>query len=262
MNYFTIFASLLKDRYAFLDEIHQGIQLKNKISALMLSSFLCFGIYGAIIGSFHSPLQALSSAIKLPALYLITLVVCLPALFIFNALFGSTKTVTQHFTYVLSSASVIALMLCGFAPVTLFFLITIDPLKDYSFYLLLNVVIFGLTGVFGVSFLYQAMRPANVGKSPHILPETAADPEARLSEIPPSVSVQEELSLNRNVETDPNVNLRSKILKLWLFLYGFVGSQLGWTLRPFFGSPGNFELFRPRDGNFLTGVFHHIQQLF
>jgi hypothetical protein len=225
MNYFSIFISLLKDRQAFLEEIHTGIQLKNKISALLICSFCCFAIYGGIIGSFHSPLQALASAVKLPALYLITLIVCLPALYVFNALFGSKKTITQHFTYILSTASVIALLLCGFAPVILFFLITISPVKDYAFYLLLNVAVFAITGIFGVSFLYQAMRPSD------------------------------------DTETDPNVRLRANILRFWLGLYGFVGSQLGWTLRPFFGSPGQFEFFRPREGNFLSGVWNTLMGL-
>jgi hypothetical protein len=220
MNYLSVFLDLLKDRKTFLEDIYQKVQLKTKIAALLVCSFVCFSFYGAIIGAFSSPQQALASAIKLPALYLLTLVVCLPALYIFNVLFGSTKSLGQHFAYILSTAAVIALLLCGFAPVTLFFLITINPLKDYSFFLLLNVAIFTLTGVFGVSFLYQAMRPDEV-------------------------------------ETDHNVKLRAKILRLWLILYGFVGSQLGWTLRPFFGSPDeSFAIFRPREGNFLIGVWN------
>jgi hypothetical protein len=222
MNYFETFTSLLKDRQTFLKEIHEGVQLKSKISALLIFSFLCFSIYGAIIGSFHSPFQAMSSMIKLPALYLITLMVCLPALYIFNALFGSKKTLIQHVAYVLSAAAVIALLLCGFAPVVLFFLMTLS-VKEYSFYLLMNVAIFMITGVFGVSFLYQAMRPV-AGEN----------------------------------EVAETIKIRHQILQFWLMLYGFVGSQLGWTLRPFFGSPGNFEVFRPKDGNFLTGVFQAL----
>ena len=225
MNYFAIFTALLKDRQAFVGEIHAGTQLKTKISALLICSFCCFAAYGAIIGSFHSPLQALSSAIKLPALYLITLMVCLPALYIFNAQFGSRKTIAQHLAYILSAASVIALLLFAFAPITLFFVITITPATDYSFYLLLNVAIFALTGIFGVSFLYQAMSPQT------------------------------------EVNTDSNLRLRATILRFWLCLYGFVGSQLGWTLRPFFGSPGQFELFRLREGNFMTGVWNAITNL-
>ena len=213
MNYFSTVVSLLRDRQVFLEEIHEGVKLKSKISALMISSFCFFAIYGAIIGMFHSPLQSLASAIKLPALYLITLLVCLPTLYIFNALFGSKKTIAQHFTYLLTAVCVIAVLLCAFAPVTLFFLITV---YDYSFFLLMNVIIFSLTGILGISFLYQMMKPIADGDG---------------------------------------AKVRTSILRFWLCLYGFVGTQLGWTLRPFFGSPGDFELFRPREGSFFSGVW-------
>jgi hypothetical protein len=222
MNYFATVMALLRDREAFLEEIHKGIRLKSKISALLISSFCFFALYGAIVGAFHSPLQILSSAVKLPALYLITLLVCLPTLYIFNVLFGAKQTIAQHFTYLLTAVSVIALLLCGFAPVTLFFLITVN---DYSFFLLMNVAIFGITGILGVSFLYQIMRPISDG------------------------------------DTAQGVKIRTNILRFWLVLYGFVGSQLGWTLRPFFGSPGQFELFRPREGSFFSGVWTAIVNL-
>ncbi|XHX80728.1 MAG: hypothetical protein RBJ76_12585 [Stenomitos frigidus ULC029] len=223
MNYFSTVISLLRDRKEFLAEIYDGVGLKTKIAALLISSSCFFALYGAIIGSYHSLPQVASSAIKLPALYLITLVICLPTLYIFNALFGSKQTIGQHFTYLLTAVSVIAILLCGFAPVTLFFLITVN---DYSFFLLLNVAIFALTGIIGVTFLYQVMKP---------------------------------ISDNNG---DQGAKVRKNILRFWLVLYGFVGSQLGWTLRPFLGSQGQFELFRPREGSFFTGVWNALLNLF
>lgn len=234
MNTFSTIFSLLHDRELFLTEIHNGIRLRSKISSLLISSLCLFALYGGIIGSFHTlyggqpgtftpPLQMFSSAIKLPMLYLITLVVCLPTLYIFNVLFGSKKSLSQHFAYLLTAISVIATLLCSFAPITLFFVITV---RDHSFFLLLNVAIFAITGILGVSFLYQMMKPI------------AGD------------------------DTDGNVKIRTNILQLWLVLYGFVGSQLGWILRPFFGSPGKFELFRPAEGSFFTGVWQALNNLF
>ena len=222
MNYFATVIFLLRDRQEFLEEIHQGVKLKSKISALMISSFCFFALYGAIIGAFHSPLQVVSSAVKLPALYLITLVVCLPTLYIFNVLFGSKQSIAQHLTFLLTAVSIISVLLCGFAPVTLFFLITVN---SYHFFLLLNVAIFALTGILGVSFLYQIMKPI-------------ADDD-----------------------TEQGIKVRTNILRFWLVLYGFVGSQLGWTLRPFFGTPGEFELFRPREGSFFVGVWNTLINL-
>lgn len=102
-----------------------------------------------------------------------------------------------------------------------FFLITVN---DYNFFLLLNVAIFALTGIVGVSFLYQVMKPT-------------VDSSGQGSKV------------------------RANILRFWLVLYGFVGSQLGWTLRPFFGSPGQFELFRAREGSFFSGVLNALFNL-
>lgn len=57
-------------------------------------------------------------------------------------------------------------------------------------------------------------------------------------------------------ESLPN---RHKLIGAWLILYGFVGSQLGWTLRPFFGTPGQtFALFREIESNFYIEVLKII----
>jgi hypothetical protein len=222
MNPFSIVFSLLRDRDTFIEEIHENKELDRKISALLMSSFAFFALYGAIIGSFHGIFQLLSSAIKLPILYLVTLLITLPTLYIFNVLFGSKRNIVQHLAYLLTAVSVIALLLCGFAPVTLFFLVTVN---DYHFFLLLNVAILGLTGILGISFLYRVMRP---------------------------------ISDNDSAQ---GVKIRTNILRFWLCLYGFVGSQLGWTLRPFFGTPGQFELFRQREGSFFSAVWDSLLNL-
>jgi len=57
-------------------------------------------------------------------------------------------------------------------------------------------------------------------------------------------------------------DIRLNILRFWLGLYAFVGSQLGWTLRPFFGAPGQaFQLFRNRDSNFYISLWDSIRSL-
>jgi hypothetical protein len=49
---------------------------------------------------------------------------------------------------------------------------------------------------------------------------------------------------------------------VWLELYGFVGTQLAWILRPYIFSPGSpFELFRDRYGNFYESVWRSLEQL-
>ncbi len=74
---------LLKNRQNFLEEIHHNERLNSKIISLLLISFGGFFVYGGIIGASNAqmPLQIISSAIKLPALYLITLLICVPTLY-------------------------------------------------------------------------------------------------------------------------------------------------------------------------------------
>ncbi len=222
-KHFEVLLSLLRDRQNFLEEIRQEIRLQSKISSLFVTSSIFFAIYGVIIGASHSFAQALSSAIKLPAFYFLTLIICFPTLFFFNVLFGSRSSFKQHFVVLLTSISVISVLLFSLAPVTLFFMITAPD--SYQFFKLLNVLIFGITGIFGVKFLYEGMQ---------------------------LLSQQDEVGKKT----------RTTILQSWLLLYTFVGMQLGWFLRPFFGATGaKFELFRAVKGNFYLDIVQAISEI-
>lgn len=218
---FAIIMELLRDRTLFIEEINRSKNLDRKILSLLVCSSLFFALYGAIIGSTHGWLQMLSSAFKLPALYLITLLICLPTLYFLDIIFGSKKTFSQYVTLLLASMSLISVMLFGFAPVSLFFRLSIN---DYLFFVLLNLTVLVITGIIGIQFFYQGMLS--------IIPDETAS------------------------ETLKN---RKRLIQCWLLLYGFVGSQLGWTLRPFFGTPNQpFALYRDLESNFYVQVIKII----
>ena len=223
LNHFAVLIRLLRDRKLFLDEVRSETKLNRKISSLLLASSCFFAIYGGIVGAYGGGLQIISSAIKLPALYLLTLLICVPTLYFFDILFGSKLNFKQYVTMALTSVSVISVLLFSFAPVVLFFLISI---RDYNFFLLLNVLVMSLTGCIGVRLFYKGMV---------------------------------DMAGPNGFET----KLRLKLLQSWVVLYGLVGSQLGWTLRPFVGADQRlFELFRPEiEGNFYSQVFRSIRTL-
>jgi len=222
MKYFSVVMYLLRERKQFLEEIREGVKLQSKIFGLLISSTVFFAIYGAILGASSTWMQCLVSAIKLPALYLLTLIVCFPTLYFFNVMFGSKRTFEQYLALLMTAMAMISILLFGFAPVSLFFLISST---DYTFFLLLNIAIMAITGFLGISFFYQGMQSLSE--------EDAEGKEIRLN-----------------------------ILRFWLGLYAFVGTQLGWTLRPFFGSPGKaFELFRNRDSNFYLSVWDSLRHI-
>lgn len=222
MNNLAIIETILRSRRLFFAEIREGVELGQKIRAMLISSIAFFALYGAVMGSTHSLWQTLSSAVKLPALFLATLVVCSPTLYFFNLIFGSNQSLVQNFTLILTAITVTAVLLLSFAPILLFFLLTTS---HYQFFKLLNVGIFTIAGIVGVMFLSQGMRIA-------------------------SATGKEGAVARRNV------------VRLWVLIYAFVGSQMAWTLRPFIGAPSmQFELFRQLGGNFYANVFASMGEI-
>ena len=52
------------------------------------------------------------------------------------------------------------------------------------------------------------------------------------------------------------------VFRIWVIVFGLVGSQMGWLLRPFIGSPNQpFAWFRPKSGNFYQAVGEALWQL-
>lgn len=219
---FSIVEKILRNRQAFFEEVREGVDLQAKMRAMLISSICFFALYGAVMGSTHSLWQTMSSAAKLPILFLATLFVCVPSLYFFSLLFGSNQSLSQNITIILTAITVTAVLLLSCAPITLFFLLTTT---QYQFFKLLNVAIFAVSGLMGVVFLYQGMR-------------IVSNPELE------------------------GANTRRWVLIFWMFVYAFVGSQMAWTIRPFIGAPGTkFELFRQLGGNFYSNIIYSIGEI-
>jgi len=221
LDAFRVVDRILRNRNAFFTEIREGQDINARIRDMLISSAVFFALYGAVMGS-TSPhwQQVLASAAKLPILFLITLIICLPSLYFFNLFFGSRLTFFQTLALVLTAITVTSVLLVSFLPIALFFWWTAP---NYQFFKLLNVGIFTVTGFFGVVFLHMGMAHVHQGEG---------------------------------------VGLRLLVLWGWILIYGFVGSQMAWTLRPFFGAPElPFELFREMGGNFYGDVLRSVGEI-
>jgi hypothetical protein len=220
---FSIIEKILRNRLGFFEEIREGIGLGEKIRAMVVSSVTFFALYGAVMGSTHSLWQTLSSAVKLPVLFLATLFVCVPSLYFFGLLFGSQQSLRQNLTLILTAVTITSVLLLSMAPITLFFLLTAPT--QYQFFKLLNVGIFAAAGLMGVVFLYQGMKIVS------------------------------------GVD-QAGAGTRKWVIIIWMLVYAFVGSQMAWTIRPFIGAPGvEFELFRQLGGNFYANVIYSLADL-
>ncbi|MFI5494427.1 hypothetical protein [Actinoplanes sp. NPDC051859] len=273
---------ILRDRQGIWQQVVEDRSLAKLTGQMLLSSVIALACYGAVLGSFHSVLMALTSAVKLPLLFLVTLAICLPTLYLFNLVFGARLSVRQSLALVMVALTVTAMLALAFAPIALFFLITAP---DYGFFKLLNVVILALSALVGLRFLTGGMRvlnengllspekkedPAPVAAAPAPAPAlvTAGAPANGTALAPaPAMTAGHPLApaqlrpaqLPLRQPAPPSMTL----LYVWIMLFGFVGTQLAWTLRPFFGSPGmKFSLYREIDGNFYAEILRTLSHLF
>src|SRR3954462_1417968 len=168
---------ILRDRRGIWRQVVDDRDLPRLTVQMLLSSVLALAAYGAVLGSFHGVLMALTSAVKLPLLFLVTLAICLPTLYLFNLVFGARLSVRQSLSLVMVALTVTAMLALAFAPISLFFLITAP---DYGFFKLLNVAILTLSAVVGLRFLTGGMQVLNE----HGLLAPAVPTEAPVSPAP------------------------------------------------------------------------------
>jgi hypothetical protein len=154
-NGLLIIERLLRDREGVWQQIIDERDLSGLTRQMLASSAVSLGLYGAVLGASNSWAQALSSTIKLPLLFLATLAICLPTLYLFNLVFGAKLSMMQAVTLILVAVTVTAVLTLAFAPISLFFLISAH---SYPFFKLLNVAILTLTAIVGLRFLISGMR--------------------------------------------------------------------------------------------------------
>lgn len=182
------------------------------------------GAYGLFQGGDQPWLQLLSASLKLPFVFLLTLVVTFPSLYVFGALFGSTLGRGATLRLLLVVSVVHAAVLASLGPVFVFFAAST---KSYAFLLLLNVAFALAGGLVSLTVLRGAQG----------VPAPAVDADG------------------------PRPGGRLPLL--WCAMYGAVGAQMGWLLRPFLGAPGHaFAWLRERDSSFFETVIRTLGDLF
>lgn len=179
-----------------------------------------YGFYGVSMGLFRGALPAVVSGVKLPALYALTMLVCLPSFYAFNCLRGPQLTGRQCVRLMLMAVSANAAALASYGLLSYFF--TLTALKaDYAFLLLMHTAVFAIAGGASLGVILMIFRAtyAAKGRTP-----------------------------------------RYRFLALWALMYGLVGSQMAWLLRPWVGSwSAPYTPFRPIGGTFFEAVFRLLR---
>jgi hypothetical protein len=188
------------------------------------------GLYGAAMGWWRDPQQALYVAIKFPLIILLTTAVNALLNAMLAPLLGLNLPFRQSCSAILMSFVIVAAILGAFSPLLAFLIWNAPPMSSatpsestYNFIKLTNVAIIAFAGVTGNVRLFQLLS---------------------------------RLGGRRMVAY--------RVLFAWLAGNLFLGSQLSWILRPFIGSPSlPVEFFRATAlrGNFYENVFRSLQQI-
>ena len=188
------------------------------------------GAFGAAMGLWRAPQQAVFTAIKFPLIIFLTTLGTALLNGMVAPLLGLNLRFAQSLAAVLMSFTIFALILGSFSPVMLFLVWNTPPDEGgastvaYRFVQLAQVVIIAFAGV-----------AANI----------------RLLQLLGSLSGSKAVA--------------KKILFAWLTANLFLGSQLCWILRPLIGSPALPTQFLRADafkGNFYETVFDAVGTIF
>jgi hypothetical protein len=189
------------------------------------------GFYGAAMGWWRDPQQALYVAIKFPLIILLTTLGNALINGMLAPLLGLNIPFRQSLSAIVMSFTIAAAILGAFSPLIIFMVLNAPDMaakslsvSTYNFILLAHVSVIALAGVTGNVRLFQLLAKLGGGRT---------------------------------------VALRVQFT--WLAGNLFLGSQLSWILRPFIGSPTlPVEFIRPTafHGNFFEAVLHSLRQIF
>lgn len=224
LNALQLAFEIFQNRESYFEKTGDDSYPSNILKGQIMLIFLAASAYGLVMGSYNGWLQMLSSGLKLPLLFFVTLLICFPSFYIVQLLLGSKMTLRQLSVILLGGFVMCSTILLAFAPISLFFQLSGS---QYSFLKLLHFGIFVFAGFWSMKTVTEALK--NACEQKNIYPKTGLT-----------------------------------VFRIWIFILAFVGIQLAWNLRPFIGSQEMvFEWMRSAtQGNIYSTLAHAIGDLF
>lgn len=241
-------------------------------------------------------MQLFASGVKVPLLFAMTLLVTFPSLYVFNTLVGAQLKISSLVRLLTAALVVNISVLAAFGPIVTFFAVCTE---SYHFMILLNVAVFAIAGIIGMTFLVQSLnriviarrRQPSKYKTVEPFDEAISIDESLDEEDPEQTSKIDNLALENisskesvadfaqpitakiveppelgpldSVEQHDLMTQVRRVFGCWIIIFGLVGAQMAWVLRPFIGDPNlPFAWFRERNSNFFASVLESIAALF
>lgn len=141
--------------------------------------------------------QMVYSAIKVPLLIGVTVLLSTPIFYVINALSGLASDFRSALHAIVSAQAGLTIILSSLMPITLFMYLSVShhPV-GYQLAILFNAAMFGLASITAQRLLWSYYRPLIRADDRHAV-----------------------------------------MVQMWIFVYAFVGIQAAYVLRPFIGSP-------------------------
>ena len=267
---------LLRGQFTRREDLMRG-RIEIPVRTLLIAGASLGASYGLFMGIYAlfrpenvSVAQLIATMLKVPLLFLLTLGITFPSLYVFSALARSRLNEVDTLRLLLAAVTVNLALLASFGPVTGFFTLSTT---SYAFMIVLNVAFFTISGVVGLVFLRHALDSLFVGEYSAGEPleregpveKEAGDDEFSVEELlpeptPPPIP----RSPRPGGPPPPRGDLTPRrIFAAWIVMYAVVGAQMGWILRPFIGTPSMpFQIFRERQSSFFEAVWRSLGNLF
>jgi hypothetical protein len=243
-----------------------GFPLSPMASVLVLLAAaygVCMGAYAVFRPSPESyPYlnQLFATTLKVQMLFALTLVVTFPSLYVISALMGSRLSVPAVLRLLVASLGVNLAVLASLGPIVAFFAVSTT---NYLFMVVLNVAVYAVAGGLGLVYLLRTLH--RMSYLEHELPPpqpapavTSAPAQEQDADVIVAQEVEDRAAAFDRLEDRRTERPAQYVFRAWIFLFGLVGAQMGWVLRPFIGSGDEFVWFRERKGNFFESVWGAI----
>lgn len=224
---------------------------------------LCMSVYALRYHHTEQWERVLATMLKVPCVFLLTLVVTFPSLFAFNALVRSRLTFLTLFKLISASMAVMLAVLASLGPVMAFFSLTTE---NYAFIVLLNCIFFAAGGALGLVFLLRAVKRLSMTL---VATHWNRQRETRRQQVQGEMTPEPESESNGSssrFDDAPASGYATLVFWLWVVAFGLVGVQMAWIIRPFIGNPAAddtaFTIFREPTSNFFSAFFSVIRTLF
>ena len=148
-----------------VESIRRGTDLAKIAGILFTTSVLMALIYGMVMGATNllqgsqmatgsKFLMVLTTGIKVPVLFLLTLIIVFPPIYVSNSYVGAKLSFLQMLTLMVSAVAVMSTVLASGATIAFFFALTS---RSYHFIKLLHVLIFAFAGLSGLLYLARGV---------------------------------------------------------------------------------------------------------